>query len=128
MISIGVFPTMSKGVADYGKPVSLLHCDRKVPSKFDQGLLKAMTACTAFHKEVYQDGALSLKTKRLIALAAGLQADRTRCIQGQTKDAIAAGASKNEVLEAVLVTIVTDGTAGSAETWRVAKVLEELGQ
>ena len=97
----------------------------KYRDRFDQEL-PAMAAYTAFRKQVYKDGALSLKTKRLIALACGLQAGCTRCVQGQTKDAITAGATKNEVLEAVAVAIVMGGTAVSAETWRVMKVLEEL--
>lgn len=100
----------------------------KYRDRFDQGLPKAMDAYTVFRREVYQDGALSLKIKRLIALAVGLQAGCTRCVQGQTKDAVAAGATRNEVLEAVAVAIVMGGTAVSAETWRVVKVLEELGK
>ena len=99
----------------------------KYRDQFDQEL-PIMAAYTTFRKGVYQDGALSLKIKRLIALACGLQAGCTRCIQGQTKDAIAAGATKDEVLEAVSVAVVMGGTAVSAETWRVAKVLEELGK
>ena len=99
----------------------------KYRDRFDQGL-PTMAAYTTFRKEVYKDGALSLKTKRLIALACGLQTGCTRCIQGQTKDAIAAGATKDEVLEAVSVAVVMGGTAVSAETWRVVKVLEELGK
>ena len=97
----------------------------KYRDKFDQEL-PIMAAYTAFRKQVYKDGALSLKTKRLIALACGLQVGCTRCIQGQTKDAITAGATKQEVMEAVAVAIVMGGTAVSAETWRVTKVLEEL--
>jgi AhpD family alkylhydroperoxidase len=97
----------------------------KYRDRFDQAL-PAMAAYTAFRKQVYRDGALSLKTKRLIALACGLQAGCTRCTQGQTRDAISAGATKNEVLEAVAVAVVMGGTAVSAETWRVVKVLEEL--
>lgn len=100
----------------------------KYRDKFDEGLPGAMDAYTAFRREVYRDGALSHKSKRLIALAVGLQAGCTRCIQGQTRDAVAAGASKAEVLEAVSVAVVMGGTAVSAETWRVAKVLEELGR
>ena len=96
--------------------------------RFDEALPKLMPSYSAFRKEVYKDGALSQKTKRLIALAAGLQAGCTRCIQGQTRDAIAAGANKDEVLEAVAVAVVMGGTAVSAETWRVVKVLEELGK
>ncbi|OGO31972.1 MAG: hypothetical protein A2Z29_06245 [Chloroflexi bacterium RBG_16_56_11] len=97
----------------------------KYRDKFDQEL-PAMAAYTAFRKQVYKDGALSLKNKRLIALACGLQAGCTRCVQGQTKDAVGAGATRQEVLEAVAVAVVIGGTAVSAETWRVMKVLEEL--
>ena len=97
----------------------------KYRDKFDQEL-PAMAAYTAFRNQVYKDGALSLKNKRLIALACGLQAGCTRCVQGQTKDAVGAGATRQEVLEAVAVAVVIGGTAVSAETWRVMKVLEEL--
>jgi len=96
--------------------------------RFDQGLPGPMTAYSAFRQEVYRDGALSLKVKRLIALAAGLQAGCTRCTIGQTKDAVKAGATREEVLEAVSVAIVMGGTAASAESWRVVSVLEELGE
>ena len=98
----------------------------KYRDRFDKGLPVVMKAYSAFRKTVYHDGALSLKVKRLIALACGLQAGCTRCIQGQTKDAIEAGATKDEILEAVSVAIVMGGTAVSAEIWRVVKVLEEL--
>ncbi len=99
----------------------------KYRDRFDQGL-PAMSIYANFRKAVYQDGALSSKVKRLIALAAGLQSGCTRCIQGQTRDALSAGATKEEILEAVSVAVVMGGTAVSAETWRVVKVLEELGQ
>jgi AhpD family alkylhydroperoxidase len=99
----------------------------KYRDRFDQEL-PAMAAYTAFRQAVYKDGVLSQKMKRLIALACGLNAGCTRCIQGQTKDAVAAGATKEEILEAVAVAVVMGGTAVSAETWRVVKVLEELGK
>jgi AhpD family alkylhydroperoxidase len=100
----------------------------KYRDKFDEGLPAVMKAWSTFRKMVYQDGALNLKTKRLIALACALQAGCTRGVQGQTKDAVEAGATRNEVLEAVSVAIVMGGTAVSAETWRVVKVLEEMGK
>ena len=100
----------------------------KYRDRFDEALPSLMPSYSTFRKEVYRDGALNQKTKRLIALAAGLQAGCTRCVQGQTKDAVAAGATKAEILEAVAVAIVMGGTAVSAETWRVVKVLEELGK
>lgn len=98
----------------------------KYRDKFEQEV-PAMAVYTTFRKEVYKDGALSGKVKRLIALACGLQAGCTRCVQGQIKDAVVAGAMKEEILEAVAVAVVIGGTAVSAETWRVVKVLEELG-
>ena len=100
----------------------------KYRDKFDEGLPVAMNLFSKFRKEVYKDGALSLKMKRLIALAVGLQAGCTRCVIGQTKDAVKAGATKEEILEAVSVAVVMGGTAVSAETWRVVKTLEELGK
>ena len=100
----------------------------KSRDEFDQGLPGAMDAYTAFRKQVYKDGALSHKTKRLIALALGLQSGCIRCIIGQTRDAVEAGATKAEVLEAVSVAIVMGGTAASALSWRVVEVLKELGK
>ncbi len=100
----------------------------KYRDRFDEGLPEAMKAFSTFRKLVYKDGALSLKMKRLIALSCGLMGGCTRCIQGQTKDAVEAGANKEEILEAVSVATVMGGTAVSAETWRVVKVLEELGK
>lgn len=47
--------------------------------EFDRGL-PVMAAYTTFRKGVYQDGALSLKNKRLIALACGLQLGCARCV------------------------------------------------
>ncbi len=100
----------------------------KYRDKFDTGLPEAMKAYSAFRKEVYKDGALDQKTKRLIALAVGFMAGCTRCIIGQTKDAVKAGATKAEIIETVAVAVVMGGTTVSAETWRVAKALEELGK
>ena len=100
----------------------------KYRDRFDEALPKLMPSYSNFRKEVYRDGALKQKTKRLIALACGLQGGCTRCVQGQTRDAVAAGATKDEILEAVAVAVVMGGTAVSAETWRVVKVLEELGK
>ena len=100
----------------------------KYRDKFDAGLPELMAPYAVFRKGVYQDGALDAKTKRLIALAAGFMAGCARCIIGQTKDAVKAGATRAEILETVAVAVVMGGTAVSAETWRVVKALEELGK
>ncbi len=97
-------------------------------TKFKQELPGAMAAHTAFTDEVYKDGALSHKVKRLIALGIALRAGCTGCIVYQTKMAVEAGATKAEVLEAVSVAIAMGGTPATSWSWRVVKVLEELGK
>ena len=76
---------------------------------------------------IYKDGVLSRKVKRLIAMAVALGIGCTPCIIGQTKFAVEAGATKEEVLEAASVLLAIHGTSGYSESWRVVKVLEELG-
>ena len=76
--------------------------------------------------EVYRDGALSGKVKRLMAMAVALRAGCTPCILGQAKLAIDAGASKDEVFEAVSVAVAMGGTPALGWSWRITKLLEEL--
>lgn len=95
--------------------------------KFKQNLPDVMDAEYKFLDLVYQDGALSLKIKRLLSLAIALRAGCTNCIISQTKRAIDAGATKEEVLETLAVEVAMSGTTGIAESLRVVKLLEEMG-
>lgn len=99
----------------------------KYGDKRAQALPDVTTAFDALREAVYQDGALSRKVKRLIAMAVALGLGCTPCIIGQTKLAVEAGATKEEVLEAAAVLLAIHGTTGYSESWRVIKVLEELG-
>ena len=76
---------------------------------------------------VYKDGALPCKVKRLIGMAVALGLGCWPAIIGQTKVAVEAGATTEEVMEAASVLLAIHGTTGITETWRVVKVLEELG-
>lgn len=76
----------------------------------------------------YKEGALSSKVKRLIAMAAALKVGCTNCILSQTQQALDEGASKDEILETLQVLIAMGGTTGIAESLRVIKFLDELGQ
>jgi len=107
--------------------LELLDEIRKCTTKIRQELPDAMAAQDALSDQVYKDGALSHKLKRLMALAVALRAGCTGCIIYQTKMAVENGASKAEVLEAVSVAIAMGGTTASAWSWRVVKVLGELG-
>jgi len=77
---------------------------------------------------VYREGALSTKSKRLIALGIALRACCTNCILGQTMRALEAGATKDEILETISVNLAMSGTTGMAESLGVIKLLDELGK
>lgn len=77
--------------------------------------------------EVYKNGALSGKTKRLMALCAALVHGCRGCILFQTEHAIELGADTEEILEACAVAISLGGTMAAAETTRVMQYLEEKG-
>ncbi len=60
-------------------------------------------AFRAFSARVFQDGALPTKVKQLIAVAVVHVTQCPYCIQGHTKAALRAGASREELMEAVWV-------------------------
>lgn len=99
----------------------------KYREKRTQLLPDVAAAGDALRDAVYKDGALSRKVKRLIAMGIALSIGCMPCIIGQTKLAVEAGATKEEILEAASVLLAIDGTSGYSESWRVVKVLEELG-
>ena len=101
---------------------------QKCRDKFQEELPEVMTAHVAFRDEVYKDGVLSHKVKRLIAVGIALRCGCPGCIIGQTKRAVEAGATKAEVLEAVSVAIAMGGTPAIGWSWRVVKTLEEMGK
>ena len=92
-----------------------------------QALPALMRAEGAVLDEVYRDGALSAKVKRLMSLAIALRAGCTNCILAQTERALEAGATRDEVLETLSVELAMSGTTGIAESLRVIKLLDELG-
>ncbi|HET7066083.1 MAG TPA: carboxymuconolactone decarboxylase family protein [Nocardioides sp.] len=60
-------------------------------------------AFTSFSKAVFADGALETKTKQLIAVAVAHTTQCPYCITGHTKLAVRAGATPEEVMEAIWV-------------------------
>ena len=77
--------------------------------------------------EVYKDGVLSGKIKRLMALTGALVHGCRACILYQTEEALVLGATAEEILEACAVAISLGGTMGAGETTRVVQFLEEKG-
>ncbi len=64
-----------------------------------------------------KDGALDRKTKRLIALACVAMAKCEGCVYPQAKVAKNYGATKEEIVEALHVAVLT----GGVPTWSIAK-------
>ncbi|HWL60413.1 MAG TPA: carboxymuconolactone decarboxylase family protein [Microbacteriaceae bacterium] len=64
---------------------------------------EAATAFDAFSKAVFAPGALDGKTKQLIAVAVAHVTQCPYCIDGHTKQAKRAGASAEELMEAIWV-------------------------
>jgi AhpD family alkylhydroperoxidase len=98
----------------------------KLLDQLGQKLPDLLIAEGAVLNEVYKDGAVSRKTKRLMALALAIGVGCTNCILGQTMEALDAGATKAEILETISVAVALRGTTGVGESLRVIKLLEEL--
>jgi AhpD family alkylhydroperoxidase len=64
---------------------------------------EVQTAFQAFSQSVFSDGALPAKTKQLIAVAVAHVTQCPYCITGHTKAAQRAGATPQELMEAVWV-------------------------
>jgi AhpD family alkylhydroperoxidase len=60
-------------------------------------------AFRAFSKQVFTDGALPAKTKQIIAVAVAHVTQCPYCIRGHTKAALRAGATAQELMEAIWV-------------------------
>lgn len=84
----------------------------------------AEAAFRAFGEAVFRDGALSGKVKQLIAVAVAHTTQCPYCIQGHTKAASRAGATPEEVMEAIWV--AAEMRAGGAYA-HSALALDSLG-
>ncbi len=100
---------------------------RKFTARYHEAATPGMeNAYTALREEAYKEGALSPKVKRLIALGMALRAGCTPCILHQTKMAVEAGASKDEIAETVSVAVAISGSTALGWSWRVFSLLEEM--
>ena len=77
--------------------------------------------------EVYKDGELPGKTKRLMALTGALVHGCRACILFQAEKALDDGATVEEIFEACSVAVSLGGTMGAGETTRVVQFLDEKG-
>ena len=76
---------------------------RDIASKRRQLAPETQAAFDAFSRQVFAEGALSAKTKQLIAVAVAHVTQCPYCIKGHTKAARRAGATPEELMEAIWV-------------------------
>lgn len=72
----------------------------------------AMKAFWGLHKATVAPGALDTKTKELIALAISVATHCDDCIAHHTFDALEAGASREEIADALGVAVLMSGGVG----------------
>jgi AhpD family alkylhydroperoxidase len=100
----------------------------KQRNRVAQVLPDVMQCVGGLTAEVYKDGVLSCKMKRLMALALALGTGCQNCILSQTMEALENGATKEEILETISVVVSMRGTTGVGESLRVVQLLDELGK
>jgi AhpD family alkylhydroperoxidase len=85
-----------------------------------------LIAFEAFTKAVFADGALPTKVKQIIAVAIAHVTQCPYCIDGHTKAAVRAGASPQELMEAMWVAAeMRAGGAYAHSTLMLATLAEE---
>lgn len=83
-------------------------------------------AFEALGKAVFPDGALSAKTKQIIAVAVAHVTQCPYCITGHTKAALRAGATPEELMEAIWVAAeMRAGGAYAHSTLMLTTLVEE---
>jgi AhpD family alkylhydroperoxidase len=83
-------------------------------------------AFTAFSERVFADGALPVKTKQLIAVAAAHITQCPYCIRGHTKAALRHGATAEEIMEAIWVAAEMRAGAAYAHSVVALDAVEEV--
>lgn len=76
---------------------------REILNKRAELAPEIMEAWNNFSKTVFKEGALSEKTKQLIAVAVAHVTQCPYCIRSHTKMALRKGASQEEIMEAIWV-------------------------
>ena len=90
-----------------------------------QDLPGPMSGFARLHRKSIEDGALSRKVKEMMAVAISIVVGCEGCIAYHVHDAVEAGATRAELLEAVSVGLMMGGGPGSIYA---AQALEAIDQ
>lgn len=82
---------------------------QKLTGRLGGALPEVMQGFASMHRASVADGALSGRTKELIALAIGIAVHCDGCITYHVHDALKAGASYDEIVETIGVAVMMGG-------------------
>jgi AhpD family alkylhydroperoxidase len=111
---------MTTNYADYHK-----HLEERL-TQLGRELPGPMTGFARLHKKAVEDGALSAKTKELMALAIGIAVQCEGCIAYHVHDALKAGATRQELLETIGVAIMMGGGPASMYAAHALDAIEQF--
>ena len=86
---------------------------------------ETLDAWRGFSRQVFADGVLPAKTKQLIAVAAAHVTQCPYCIRGHTRQALKAGASPAEIMEAIWIAAEMRAGAAVAHSTLAIDVIRE---
>lgn len=86
-----------------------------------------LAAFEAFSRAAFTEGALSAKMKQIIAVAVAHVTQCPYCIKGHTKAAVRAGASPQELMEAIWVAAEMRAGGAYAHSNLMLATLDEAG-
>ncbi len=87
-----------------------------------------MTAFGALGRSAYRDGALSAKTKELIALAIGIASRCDGCVAYHAKAAVDKGITREEVVEMIELAIQMGGGPSSVYGGQALKAYDTFAE
>lgn len=85
-----------------------------------------MSGFAHLHKKVVEDGALSGKMKELMALAISIVVHCEGCIAYHVHDSVAAGATRQELMETIGVALMMGGGPGSIYAVHAMDAIEQF--
>jgi AhpD family alkylhydroperoxidase len=95
-------------------------------TKLGSQLPGPMSGFARLHRKGVEDGALSRKTKEMMALAISIATGCEGCIAYHTHDAIQAGATRAELLETLGVAILMGGGPATIYATYAMQAIEQL--
>ena len=95
-------------------------------TRLGQELPGPMSGFSRLHKKSMEDGALSRKVKEMMALAISIVVGCEGCIAYHVHDAVEAGATRAELLEAVSVGLLMGGGPGSVYATHALEAISQF--